>query len=414
MAEQPLAAERIGNSQLPTLTLVLGLCGYPLFATASIWSSLPTLVVSLSVRVVVAVLAVASIVRIGRLQVRPWSLLVVLIWSLLLIRLTADMEVGIPDSGHDLAFFVLAILVPGLSFMAPGVRVRESELAMALVVVCMAIALSGLASVFLPGTADRSLLGETGRLSFDAINPITLGHMGATGIIAACIAMYNRRLSALVGLLCVGTMGALLVLSASRGPMVALAIAIVCWLLSGKVGLRSILLVACVLGGVVALFLFSDPESAFSQRFAGVADDQSTFERITMQLDAIDQFIEHPVLGSAHVEVNSGTYPHNPFVESAMSLGVAGLLIYTTLAVMSILKARRNLRAGDRLVTLLFLQYFVGAQFSGALFGSVEYWMLMVLLFSMDGRADRIKEYHELRETGPGSIRSIPSAKLLC
>jgi O-antigen ligase len=74
------------------------------------------------------------------------------------------------------------------------------------------------------------------------------------------------------------------------------------------------------------------------------------------------------------------TYPHNVFIETAMALGVIGLLPLIAMTLLCFWNSWQLLRRGQLLLPLLFVQYFIGFQFSSALWGATAYWACTGLL----------------------------------
>lgn len=74
------------------------------------------------------------------------------------------------------------------------------------------------------------------------------------------------------------------------------------------------------------------------------------------------------------------TYPHNLFIETAMALGVIGLVMLFALLAKSARAAFRLAADRKLLLPMLFAQYFVGAQLSGAIWGNSAFWAVTTLL----------------------------------
>jgi hypothetical protein len=63
-----------------------------------------------------------------------------------------------------------------------------------------------------------------------------------------------------------------------------------------------------------------------------------------------------------------------------MALGLLGLALLLAIVFQAVRMAARQLRRGQLLVPLLFAQYIVGAQFSGAIWGASALWACTALL----------------------------------
>ncbi len=359
----------------------LTLIGYSvagLIATLMDWNSTQT---SIPFRAGVVMLALALWWR-SPVLARWWRhhrwLMVFLL--LYLVRIIWDWVIAdVPGAAEALTFFLLTVLLPcaALALAAPAMRERPT----ALLLVAMGGAVSATAVLMhvLGLGMDRSLTELTGRLSFEAVNPITLGHVAATTLIAS-LCLTRHRLGVLrIGLVIVAALaaGACLLLTASRGPALVFALCMLVFaLLTGPwrwIVLTMLLLMPAGLNERSALWL----------RFVGIAEDESTSERLQLQSNAISQFLTHPLFGGAFIDPDLLTYPHNLFIETAMALGVIGLGTLMLALVRAGLRAIKQISHGNFLVPLLFLQYLLAAQLSGAIYGNSGLWTTMVLLVSL-------------------------------
>jgi hypothetical protein len=76
--------------------------------------------------------------------------------------------------------------------------------------------------------AERSLMEATGRLSFEALNPISIGHAAATTLLAVICLLRYRMSTAPRLLMVILSLAAFacLLLAGSRGPIVALVLGV--------------------------------------------------------------------------------------------------------------------------------------------------------------------------------------------
>lgn len=121
-----------------------------------------------------------------------------------------------------------------------------------------------------------------------------------------------------------------------------------------------------------------------------------------IQLNAIDQAVRNPLLGSAYTELQTGQYPHNLLLESFMALGVVGGVLLLFICLRAGFRAAVRLRLGELLLPLLFVQYFVGAQFSSSLWGAEAFWAIVVLLGATAPQARRTLRARNIRLRGDG------------
>lgn len=355
------------------------LVGYPLLGVLVAYTTLPSIVASASVRGVVFVTAMLLILRLPQQKFTSLGWCLVMFLVLYLVRLVVDLVQGVAETELHLLFFVVTALVPMLAVArVPFTYWDEFYIAKGLAVFGFVTSIAAISANFVQEYESRSLLELTGRLSFDTVNPITLGHVAVTTMIAV-VAIY-RSTGIKKWLLLLPAAAIMLYMSASRGPVAALAI-IVCAIFFYSLRGRAKCAALCAaLAMGVAAFFFVDAESEMIRRLVTTQEDQSTTERMQMQTAAIGQFIESPLIGSAHVELESLTYPHNPIVESAMALGIIGLGLFVVLTLGMAARIVKKLQSGGFLMPILGLQYLIAAQLSGSLYSSADFWVLSSIL----------------------------------
>jgi hypothetical protein len=382
---------------LPQLIFVLGVVGYPIIALFAIAISVDSQSISISFRIFIAVLSVIVILMHIKKRTKPQKLFlfVYLFLFIYLLRLLIDtFEKNIIGADYALHFFVGAILLPCIA-----IRIsveRSYQLLPAILIHSLGTAISAISLYFqYSGLGLASNLTDlTGRLSFDTLNPITLGHVSLSALISGyyLLTLYPgiRMLSvfsinSIICFVCILEVG-------SKGPMLGLLLVIIYIVMLklqtakirwSKFNLARSLFIGCILFGVTAAYNYSNviEGSSLLLRWQESELDDSTVFRIGALLDAIDQANSNPFFGSAFIELNSGEYPHNLIVESFMALGFPAGLLFCWL-ILFVLKYTFTPRDKQNMLTkMLFLQYFTGAMFSGALYGSQMFWMTLILLF---------------------------------
>jgi hypothetical protein len=380
----------------------LTLIGYPLAGLAAVFTGLPSWSTSYPFRFVVVAMSAWLLIRTARM--RPSGALpavLAMFWVLYVGRLLFDTVAGPPGAFEALFFFTLTTLIPLLALVRLAPHWDDALAAHSVFILGTAICTGGV----LIGTGviatDRQL-DITTRLFLDTVNPVTFGHAAVSTLIAAGTLMYVRPRSVPVPLLAAGAAAALgcLVLAGSRGPVLALAMcALAVALVRRRIGL--LLAVAVVMVGVL---LVTSGDGEVATRFQGLETlegDASALERLVLQANAIEIFLANPVLGGAFAEFEINAYPHNIFIETAMALGAVGLTLLLVLLLGTFGRCFERMRRHHVLLPLLFLQYFVGFQFSGALWGSSAFWACMALLLSRR-RARR-------RASGPLPLQAQPA-----
>jgi hypothetical protein len=370
------------------ILLILVSFGYPLTALIVTFLRLDTQALSIPYRLAVMALSIVVILSglftkfRGRLDF--WLTLFLVAY---LFRLIYDYtNNSIIGNIEAIQFYVAVVLIPLLAInLGGGADFAESVFAKLLIVGGTAATSMALLAQFLGlGYNPWEIYGTTDvRLGFEALNPISLGHVAATTaltsvyILAGSNLALRWRVLALAG---VGMSGALLINAGSRGALIAFTISI------GWFGLTKIKRLA-VIGPVLtlALFLGVSQTSVFQATVGsftgGLASDASGLQRLNAQATAIEDFIESPVFGKHYInpDLESGNYPHNLFIESAMALGIFGLVLFIIVTFRSIKKLFGDFGLIHPLLSLIFIQFFVSSFISGSLWASHAFFIYFMI-----------------------------------
>ncbi len=385
--------------------LAFVLVGYPaiaLISSAFNWNSVAT---SVPFRIAVIALSLWLIANTSNQQPYRGGRWLFSLGLVYLLRLVWDTWVaGIPGAQEALIFYVATVLIPAIALWRSAHYLSEGHAIRLLFNIGSLICLSAIGFHVFDIGQDRSLTEATGRLSFESLNPISLGHVAATTLIAGlCAVRFGLRMGEGPWLL-LGSIGAgsALTLSASRGPLLSLALASLVYAIATKRWHWLFLMSLLIVG------LLADADSGLMQRIFETQEDTSTLERLVLQTNAFSQFLAAPVLGNAFTELELLTYPHNLFIETAMSMGAVGLvLLFLTLT--ALMRAgSRQLRQRRVFIFLLLTQYFIAAQLSGALFGNSALVACVVLVIARrlpstlpKRHARRRMKAAEISNTGP-------------
>jgi len=347
-------------------------------------------VASLPARLVVVF---AALVLLLTRRAQPFGLTtgpLVAFWFIYTARLLWDtVIVGVPGADEALFYFTVTCMIPALAMLRWQPQWYEERwLAKSVFVWGSAVCVMALAITSFGLAGDRSLLEITGRLAFDAINPITYGHVAVTTVLAAVCLWLYRPSPIPRPLLLVGALVALYVLqsTASRGPALALVIGL---LMVGVFRRRARPLVILFVLLATVLVIYSS--GALEDRVVGVEDDPSTLERLLVQANAIEQFLANPLTGSAYIETSLMIYPHNPLIEAAMATGVVGLLTFVAICLAVLIGIWRMLQKGYLLLPLIAMQYLVASMLSGALYLSTSMWLSMAVVLVFNRSATRLR-----------------------
>src|SRR5262249_4885968 len=158
------------------------------------------------------------------------------------------------------------------------------------------------------------------------VNPISLGHVATTTLLAALVLGTDRRSIFFRGVMiaCAGVALWLLYKAGSRGPIVSLGACLAAYVLPRKTWAHPMAIAAAICGALGVLAVADLHFLAEALRFAEVGTDASSVEREQVIGAALQEFVKHPFLGSSCM-LSDGNYPHNIFVDAAMAIGVPGL-----------------------------------------------------------------------------------------
>ena len=395
--------------------LALSFMGYPLVAGASLALGGYERGASVAFRGVMLALAltVLGMASVQRLRWPRGAILIVgAFWFALLVRFLWDLSiVSLPI---DLPWDEYLITILGVTFVPALALARLPDLE------CLQRAASqmrvlGIIASMGVAAGVYALLEEIqkmGRLGFESLNPISVGHMGVTLVIVAVFAGSRGRLGMLIRVLAALLGFVLTIASGSRGPALALAIALIVGTLASSYrrgGLAKALLV-----GMVTLVLMSAATVAvlqsslaatlpFISRIADAASgrgDQSTSDRNELMTGALQEFEEAPLTGASFVERKIRFYPHNVVVETAMTTGFLGLALLTLIFATSVLACLSLLSSPHAWLGLVYLQYFVSAMVSGSLYFDGTFWAVTLALLGA---------WHLYRGRVTGKLPSAPS-----
>ncbi len=406
-AGQQLSEVRARDIPLATL-YALTIAGFTLAGLLPTWFGLDSRAITVPYRAFVLSLAGLIIARWVLMRRPPvlnsFFVWIAFAWLLILLRMLYDFNFQpMPLTLGPAEYLVIAAGV----CIAPMIAVFERpsdvtlRIAWTLATIGCAIGLAGVVALVM----REGLIGVwTQRLSTDVLNPISLGHVGATLCLLSLAMPVELRARTLlrrslqIGLrVLLVVMGmAVLLGTGSRGSMVALALA-VGTLIVVRPGdhslvpaiLRSIaMMVVLVPIGVAAFLVFESVEALPSLARLAEFNDASSLHRIRLLTGAISQFAKNPFLGDALVVRTERDYPHNPLVESLMALGLPGFIVVSGV-VFGALRAAVNVlmfQPQAAWLALVALQYIVAAMFSGSLYLSDSFWVFCVAVVTVANR----------------------------
>jgi O-antigen ligase len=131
-----------------------------------------------------------------------------------------------------------------------------------------------------------------------------------------------------------------------------------------------------------------------------IGTDMAVTARQQSFAGAWEQFARSPIVGDALEEETTRFYPHNVVLESFMATGIAGGLSFIALLSFALWAAYRLIKwhSEHAWVGVIFLQYLIGAQFSGAIYAATTMWTFIgaTLALYYGTRASKGKFQHGL------------------
>ena len=344
--------ERAQTISAPTSAIIFSLAvfGYPIIANLVDWLGVDSRVLSIPFRVFLGLLSVLVIALSTSIRFDKWYFLTLLVWLALILRLCFDTFVaGIENSDYALQFFIVSCVLPVLAIWTLR-NYNQKYYATAAFVLASTGSLTALLGNYFDIFGDANLTELTGRLSSTALNPVSLGHLALSGFLCGLTLMRSEPFWKRAPIMLI--MMALVIViiqTGSKGPVIALAIILFIWMSQ-----RALITPMVGLAGLVTIFLLIYGGSPFSLRLMTLDDDPSTIERIALIQDSLQQIAASPWMGSASVELKSGSYPHNIFLEGAMSFGLPLTAMLVILFTHGFIKSLKLLKTDNDLVALFF------------------------------------------------------------
>ena len=229
---------------------------------------------------------------------------------------------------------------------------------------------------------------DTGRLALESLNSISVGYVGAAltalGIWLSLFDSDIRPKFRLVAIAAAVLGLYIIIVAASRGPLVGMLISLILMIFSKKGSNRfwSIIALPIVLGPAT-MYIVSG-EASILRRIDDLISgyDRSTSARIALYQEAVDIISGNPILG-AYIEVPSlQYYPHNFFLEFAMATGIfsaalaIGVFVFLAYRAIVLIRFRR----AEAPFAILYIQFLIGAQFSGAVYSNAQLWIAAVVV----------------------------------
>ena len=306
------------------LLFAFSLFGYPVVGSVISLLQIDSRSLSVPFRIGVGLFGVYVILTSRRLKIDRLHHVMLFIWLLYIVRLLHDWLIpNLEGADYALQFFIVSSVLPGFALMKARVY-QWRTFAMIAFVVASAGALIGLFGAIIGGS-DVQEGAVAGRLSLTAVNPVSLGNEATSAILCGLVLWRGAKTRYRLALACVFALIFLcLLLTGSKGPVLQLILCAGLWALRRGRGWRMALVALPLL--VWFTVATENPLAArLEQQSSG---DTSTSDRVEMIADSLNQIEGSPLIGSAFIELNSGYYPHNVFVEAGLAFGVPVALVF--------------------------------------------------------------------------------------
>lgn len=396
--ETPFAT---GVSWLLALNIALALTGYPLAGVTSAMLDLPSTATSYPYRAIASGLTIVMATMVafrGTFTVDP---LLMLFFAAYGLRLFYDANYGgIPDAAFSGLFYVITVVIPFFGISIARGYFNERRAIIAMLAVCGPtigyLCLAGLRGV------GNSRLAETGRLSFDSLNAVSVGYVALYGLVAASFAFARTRPAVRFGLIAPFMAAALVVLllASARGAVVGGALC----LLAMSVRSGRVLVIGSVVL-VVTYLLFAEQIMALPiiERIVSTGSDMSSIERYDRMLSSYEFMMNNLLVGYAYIETNYYSFPHNLLLESGLALGLGGLVVMALLQLRFAQMIWRALNGHNRFVAMLGIIGLAAAWISTTLWGSVTFWIPLILLAAMTSHERQVRRSLLFRPRRPAA-----------
>jgi hypothetical protein len=296
----------------------------------------------------------------------------VALWIIYAFRLVWDLNIeNIAGADIALLFFTLTCVFPSAAVATSLSFWNDEDIARYLLVTGVIICIGTLwlkDTFFLEGQLAVEM---TGRLQLAKLNPITVGHVAGTTTLASIVLLTSKRekLWRIFALPAAGIALYLIILAASRGPIIAMGSCVLFLIVVRRMWLYAVL-IAGTLFLAIAIYAVIDVNALLEQtRLAGTGYDDSSEERYVLLEIALQEIRNNWIFGSSYTLPFGQGWPHNIMVESWMAMGFFGFLLLVVLCLRGMAAAIASVTSDRPMMAFLFLQFFLAGQFSGALYG---------------------------------------------
>ena len=366
------------------------LVGYPFAAIMStvipILGSYPAYVLKVFIFTISTLLIIVGIFR---AKINYASLFLTVFFLLYVLRLGYDYLVYDINSIQEIALsFFLGTFMPAIALILSNrLEIDFDELANS-ISICGTLMMFMLITLWFLGYSYNPWpeeIAEYNRFALERLNPISMGVYSSICFLSCSLTIRNgsaSRQTRLIATLGIALAFVVLILSNSKGPLLSLIVTIIFINRKNVVYLGEFFLLATA--SVLLMLSLTDLMSGLIERIALLASgelDESSLERLTGLSRAYEMFLENMVFGSAAIIPNSIVgYPHNLIFETAMALGIIGLLVLSVVC-LSALKIIVKFEHHNT-ISALFIFFACFSMVSGSLYSSASFFFLLACIIS--------------------------------
>lgn len=218
------------------------------------------------------------------------------------------------------------------------------------------VAIFSAASMVIIVGSERLFSYSGYRLGSEEFNPVGIGYAFGISAFVSFAAIKLRLCGMVVGGLSATVSVAVLILTGSRGPMLALvAILFVFMLASRELNWRT-LFILCVTG-LTAYFVFNSLDLIMvTDRFTNSIESDSVQARFMSWVQALTMFKEQPLLGHGlgSFEVKHGEYVHNVVLEHMANGGLLLTIPFLFLFLSQLQRVFKGIRGQSNEIVMIF------------------------------------------------------------
>lgn len=242
----------------------------------------------------------------------------ILVLAYLLLALVSALVSGISDISLRYLFQIAALsMLPYVVIRGGGFSFDEAKKFLQIFPYINLFTACSMTAIVGP----EQLMSYSGyRLGSEALNPVGIGYAFGVSTLITVAGLRLRACGLIVGLLSIAVSVIILVLSGSRGAMLAMAVAL---LFRGSIWRMVAALCVLAMSGYLAFGMLS--QVMVSDRFFNVTDSTSVQARFASWTQALTMFDQRPLLGHGlgAYEALHGEYVHNVVLEHLANGGLA-------------------------------------------------------------------------------------------